>query len=227
MSTKSGASSSASRSLMRRTVTAVTLALVVAMPAAMLPVVLGGTSAPAAATTVDPSVAPFRNASTTLPTVPGALPHTGEGAITRTPAPSLDQAGGSSGSTDTGSAAASSSSAAGTGSGAAAFGHGAMPLVVVGSPPNMLMPGMFNMPNTTQPNSVDHPTSVYDSTNNQVVDFGGCTSGPSASCSTWSNQTYTFDGTHWTLKSPATSPSARTDQAMAFDPRSEEHTSEL
>jgi len=88
----------------------------------------------------------------------------------------------------------------------------------VGVPPVDVLPGMLNVPNgATQPNNTDRESATYDAAQNQVVDFGGCGSGMSASCTSWNSATWTFDGTHWAKQSPATSPSGRTDQTLTYD----------
>ena len=180
----------------RTLVLPVTLGLVVAMPLAMLPNLELGASAASAAgvATGSPVSALPTNASASLPTVPGGRPGTGEGAILKTPVPSPG------------------------GLAPTARSTGASSDAVVGSPPIELLPSMLNVPNTIQPSGRDRSSSTYDSAHNQVVNFGGCTAGLSASCTAWSNQTHTFDGTHWTLQAPTTSPSGRTDQTLTFDP---------
>ncbi len=56
---------------------------------------------------------------------------------------------------------------------------------------------------------------VYDSTRGVIMLFGGATSGLTSG--TVFNDTWEWNGTSWTLKSPATSPTARIGHAMAFD----------
>jgi hypothetical protein len=51
---------------------------------------------------------------------------------------------------------------------------------------------------------------TYDIVRRQVVLFGGCCPNPNA-------ETWTWNGTSWTLRSPATSPSPRFSHTMAFD----------
>ena len=177
--------------------------LAVAMPLAVLPALVLATTPVRAAAALPPAKpvaakATELAATVSLPTVPGGQAGTGEGALSSPSVPS-----------PSGGAPARSSSSPGAGSDA-----------IVGSPTQILMPAMLNVPNNTQPNSTDRSSSTFDSTLNQVVNFGGCTSGVSSSCTTWSNKTYTFNGTNWTLKSPATSPSARTNQVMVYDPSS-------
>lgn len=83
---------------------------------------------------------------------------------------------------------------------------------------------MLSVSDPTQPNDADRTASTFDSVtstsypNGSVVDFGGCKSGLSASCSSWTNDTYLYNGTTWALQSPSTSPSARTDSTLTFDP---------
>jgi sugar lactone lactonase YvrE len=55
---------------------------------------------------------------------------------------------------------------------------------------------------------------VYDAAQNQVVLFGGYLSNTAPFRS---NDTWVWNGTTWTLQSPAASPSARADHAMAYD----------
>jgi len=53
---------------------------------------------------------------------------------------------------------------------------------------------------------------AYDSTRGQVVLFGGLDANSKVLGDTW-----TWDGTTWTQKSPDTSPPARAGAAMAYD----------
>ncbi len=55
-------------------------------------------------------------------------------------------------------------------------------------------------------------TLAYDASTNQVIFFGGWTNGLAYS------DTWTYDGVDWIQQHPATSPQARADNAMAFDP---------
>jgi hypothetical protein len=55
-------------------------------------------------------------------------------------------------------------------------------------------------------------TIAYDGTTNQVILFGGNTNGVAY------GDTWTYDGVDWVQHQPATSPQARTDNALAFDP---------
>jgi uncharacterized protein (TIGR03437 family) len=57
---------------------------------------------------------------------------------------------------------------------------------------------------------------AYDSIHSQTVMFGGCV-GQFCVPSADSNDTWTWDGSNWTSKSPQNSPSARVAHAMAYD----------
>jgi cysteine-rich repeat protein len=60
---------------------------------------------------------------------------------------------------------------------------------------------------------------AYDETRGKVVLFGGCPDRPFACASaSYFADTWEWDGSTWTLRSPATSPPGRTGHAMAFDP---------
>ncbi|MGH9087313.1 MAG: hypothetical protein ACRDYZ_04265, partial [Acidimicrobiales bacterium] len=83
-----------------------------------------------------------------------------------------------------------------------------------GSPANtvstttfVVMPGMLTVPDPTQPGTVDRPAMTNDATANVDVELGGCVTQASATCTTWSSATWTFDGTKWTKRSPSSSPS--------------------
>ena len=76
---------------------------------------------------------------------------------------------------------------------------------------------MLNVPQNVQPGNVDRPAVTYDASRNRVVDFGGCVGAMSASCSAWSAQTWTFDGSAWSASS-ASGPAGRTDATLTFDP---------
>jgi len=179
----------------------VAIGLVGAMPLAMLPSLTeaGATATPKAKAHTTATVSKMSAPAQSLPSVPGGQPHTGEGALSRMPTPSPN------GTTSRPSMARASSGSARTNA-------------IVGSPPIVLLPSMLNEPQSVQPNSIDRTVSTYDSTHNQVVDFGGCSSGMSATCTAWSNHTDTFDGSQWTALAPATSPTARTDSSLTFDP---------
>ena len=58
---------------------------------------------------------------------------------------------------------------------------------------------------------------AYDPATRQLVLFGGGTGGLPASDRVF-NDTWTWDGTTWTQQSPATSPPARQDASIAYDP---------
>ena len=60
-------------------------------------------------------------------------------------------------------------------------------------------------------------TLAYDGIRRQVVLFGG-DSGGGDCCRTYYGDTWTWDGTNWTQQFPASSPIARTDLMMAFNP---------
>ena len=66
----------------------------------------------------------------------------------------------------------------------------------------------------TSPPSRDESAMAYDGAQSQVVLFGGYLSN---NAPFRSNDTWVWDGTTWTQQSPATSPSARADHAMAYD----------
>jgi RHS repeat-associated protein len=187
----------------------IAVALAVALPVAMLPSSVAraaiapqvaSASKKSPATKKAPAKATETASTVTLPTAPGGQAGTGEGAL--------------------GSAGVPSPTGASTSSPIATTSGDPDSDAIVGSPAQTLVPGMLNVPNTTQPNSTDRSSSVFDSSKDQVVNFGGCTSGVSSSCTAWSNKTWTFNGTNWILTSPATSPSARTNQVMAYDPSS-------
>ncbi len=59
---------------------------------------------------------------------------------------------------------------------------------------------------------------AYDSAHSQVVLFGGIDSSVlSSSFPTYSNETWTWDGSTWTKQSPANNPPARCCFGMAYD----------
>jgi len=65
----------------------------------------------------------------------------------------------------------------------------------------------------TTPPSRTLASLVYDKVQKKVIMFGGATFGPT----TPNNETWEYDGTDWTLLSPATSPTARYGAGMAYD----------
>jgi len=65
----------------------------------------------------------------------------------------------------------------------------------------------------TTPSSRTLASLVYDKVQKKVIMFGGATFGPT----TPNNETWEYDGTDWTLLSPATSPTARYGAGMAYD----------
>jgi hypothetical protein len=73
--------------------------------------------------------------------------------------------------------------------------------------------------NWTQKSPVNKPSArvdhamAYDSARGAVVLFGGCMSASPRE----NNETWEWDGTNWTQKSPANKPSGRYDHAMAYD----------
>lgn len=63
---------------------------------------------------------------------------------------------------------------------------------------------------------------AYDTMRQRIVLFGGCGAhNASEICTTWLSDTWEYDGTAWTLKSPTHSPRARYRAAMAYDPSAE------
>lgn len=83
-----------------------------------------------------------------------------------------------------------------------------------GSPSVFAGPSYFDVFPSTAPSPRDRPMMTYDAARQQTVLFGGCTSAsPCASAETW-----VWDGTTWTKKSPATSPPARYAGSFAYDP---------
>ena len=69
-------------------------------------------------------------------------------------------------------------------------------------------------PANSPPARTSH-TMVYDRAHQQIVMFGG--NGTSSINQGLLNDTWLWDGTNWTQASPTTSPSARTEQSMAWD----------
>ncbi len=66
----------------------------------------------------------------------------------------------------------------------------------------------------TNPPARDQSAMAYDAAQSNMVLFGGYLSN---NAPFRSNDTWVWDGTTWTQQSPATSPSARADHAMAYD----------
>jgi hypothetical protein len=64
--------------------------------------------------------------------------------------------------------------------------------------------------------SARQTTLAYDAIDQTVVLFGGDNGGGDC-CRIYYNDTWTWDGVNWTQQLPATSPSARTRQTMAYD----------
>jgi hypothetical protein len=67
---------------------------------------------------------------------------------------------------------------------------------------------------TTNPSGSLHSAMAFDALRGEVVMFGGFTN---TSTGNATNETWTWDGTNWTLETPATSPSARGSHGMALD----------
>lgn len=86
-----------------------------------------------------------------------------------------------------------------------------------GSPLVVLAPSMRSVAHGLRPGDVDRPAVTFDSADGRVVEFGGCVGAMSASCSAWSSQTWTFDGSAWSVAS-VTGPAGRTNATLTFDP---------
>ena len=69
----------------------------------------------------------------------------------------------------------------------------------------------------TSPPARGYCLMAYDAAHQQVVLFGGFSSGPPFVAGTTWGDTWVWDGTNWTQKSPQSSPSARTGAAMVYD----------
>jgi hypothetical protein len=68
----------------------------------------------------------------------------------------------------------------------------------------------------TSPSTRSGSAMAYDATHGQIVLFGGFHR-TSATVASYLNDTWVWDGTNWTQKSPATSPPPRSGAAMAYD----------
>jgi RHS repeat-associated protein len=91
----------------------------------------------------------------------------------------------------------------------------ALPAASTGTPLVFTAPSFMDLPQAqTAPQNYLEPGVDLDAVRNQDVLFGGCTT--STPCA--SNETWTFDGDSWTKKSPASSPPARYDAVLVFDP---------
>ena len=64
----------------------------------------------------------------------------------------------------------------------------------------------------SQPSARSYPAGAFDAVRNVIVEFGGYSGG-----TTYRGDTWTFDGSTWTNKAPATAPSARSAASIAFD----------
>jgi hypothetical protein len=75
-------------------------------------------------------------------------------------------------------------------------------------------------PVTSSPPGRHDAQMSYDSSTESVVLFGGATGSncPSPTDCPPHDDTWTWDGTDWTLQTPADNPPARSDQAMTYDP---------
>ena len=100
---------------------------------------------------------------------------------------------------------------------AAELSAGRHPVGTAGSPLVVLAPSMRSVAHGLQPSDVDRPAVTFDSADGQVVEFGGCVGAMSASCSAWSSETWTFDGSTWSVAS-VTGPAGRTNATLTFDP---------
>ena len=69
----------------------------------------------------------------------------------------------------------------------------------------------------TSPTARSLTSMAYDAATNTVVLFGGCTANSNCGSTGLLGDTWTWDGSTWTQLSPATSPPAREDAAMAYD----------
>ena len=65
----------------------------------------------------------------------------------------------------------------------------------------------------TSPGARTGATMAFDQANSQIVLFGGCSN---SACSTYLADTWTWNGSTWTAKAPATSPTGRFGAAMAY-----------
>jgi RHS repeat-associated protein len=103
------------------------------------------------------------------------------------------------------------------GSGATAANRaGVQPAVVTTGAVTYPAPASIPLPDASSgtPSFVVYPSAAYDSARDVDVEFGGTTNAGGGSRN---NQTWTWDGQRWSLKSPTTSPSARQAASMAFD----------
>lgn len=66
------------------------------------------------------------------------------------------------------------------------------------------------------PAALESSAMVYDSTHHEIVLFGGSSS-HTATCVTFVNQTWIWNGATWTEKYPATPPAARGGHGLAYD----------
>jgi len=74
---------------------------------------------------------------------------------------------------------------------------------------------------TTSPSGRWYSSMAFDPSVGQTVLFGGCETESIADlfgCNSFFGDTWTFDGTTWTERSPTTAPAARFAASMAFDP---------
>src|SRR5947208_12730816 len=92
-----------------------------------------------------------------------------------------------------------------------------MVMVVAAAATISLLPPARAFPATRAANAVPLPRveagMVYDDATGQVVLFGGFGTGPSGMLS----DTWTWDGTGWTQRTPAHAPPARYQMGMAYD----------
>ncbi|MDP9093095.1 MAG: kelch repeat-containing protein, partial [Actinomycetota bacterium] len=90
---------------------------------------------------------------------------------------------------------------------------GVRPAAVTTGATQYQAPGLVPVPSTTsRPGARLYAAGAYDGTHNLDILFGGHTSAGATAGDTW-----TWDGTTWTLKAPATSPPARDGATMAYD----------